>query len=73
MLQRLSGMETVDHYSVATIHVGLGEPDAAFRSLELARQTRNVYFANRLALDPKLDPLRGDARFMPLLRELGLN
>ena len=72
LLAELTASERIDHYQVATVHTALRDTAAAFSALEHARQQHNAYLANRLALDPKLDPLRGDPRFQPLLRELGL-
>jgi tetratricopeptide (TPR) repeat protein len=59
-------------YEAAVIQAGLGEIDAAFDLLETAWRTRSAWMAY-LAVDPRLDPLRGDARFADLLGRLGLD
>jgi tetratricopeptide (TPR) repeat protein len=59
-------------YEAAVIHAALGEVDAAFELLEAAWRTRSAWMAY-LAVDPRLDPLRGDARFSGLLGRLGLD
>jgi serine/threonine-protein kinase len=55
----------------AWIYTGLGDRDAAFRSLNQVCDERSpgvVYFA----MDPLLDPLRADPRFSALLRRIGV-
>jgi serine/threonine-protein kinase len=56
---------------VALIHIGLGETDAAMAWLERARAHRSG-IVPYLKVEPLVDPLRGDARFVRMLRELGL-
>src|SRR5712692_11420972 len=61
-LQQLARTRFVPNLYPAAIHVGLGEPDEAFRLLDLAYQEkvdRLVY----LNVDPMADPLRSDLRF----------
>jgi eukaryotic-like serine/threonine-protein kinase len=63
--------EYVWAYNIAVIHVGLGEKDQAFKWLEKACDDRSddlIY----LKVEPTLDPLRSDPRFIDLLRRIGL-
>ena len=61
----------VSSFSRATIHIGLGETDLAFKWLEQACQERLWYLA-LLAVDPLFDRLRGDERFTGLVRRMNL-
>lgn len=57
-------------YETATIYVGLGEKEEAFRWLEKGYETREncmIY----MKTDPAFDPLRADPRFSDLLRRVG--
>jgi tetratricopeptide (TPR) repeat protein len=56
---------------IALVHIGLGEPDAAMAWLERARAHRSGSVAY-LKVEPLVNPLRGDPRFVRMLRELGL-
>jgi serine/threonine-protein kinase len=59
----------VPAYYFALVHTGLGERDQALRYLERAYQERSTVLAY-LLIDPRLAPLRGDARFLALARRL---
>jgi adenylate cyclase len=59
-------------YQYAQINAALGDHDEAFRWLGVARRVKDPGLAY-IAFDPRLDPLRKDARFAVLLRELGLD
>ena len=61
----------VSPYRLALVHTGLGNTDAAFEALEAAHDERAVGLVN-LAVEPRFDPLRSDARFARLLGRLGL-
>ena len=61
----------VSPYRLALVHIGLGDVDAAFEALGAAYDERAVGIVN-LAVEPRFDLLRGDARFSRLLRGLGL-
>ncbi len=61
----------VSPYSLALIHVGLGEKDLAFTWLEAAEKERE-YLVIWLNREPRMDPLRSDPRFADLLRRIGL-
>ena len=63
--------EYVVAYEIAMIYDGLGKKDEAFQWLEKAIQERS-YQVSSLAVDPRLDSLRSDPRFKPLLTRLGL-
>jgi DNA-binding winged helix-turn-helix (wHTH) protein/TolB-like protein/Tfp pilus assembly protein PilF len=56
----------VPPYEIAAVHAGLGDANRAFAWLEKAYAARdaNLVF---LPVDPKMDPIRGDARFQALL------
>jgi serine/threonine protein kinase/Flp pilus assembly protein TadD len=58
-------------YQLAAIYAALGEKEEAFAQLHKAlieRSDRLIY----LKIDPRLKPLRGDARFTHLLQKIGL-
>lgn len=61
----------VSPYTVATIYVGLGNKDQAFKWLEKAFEERDIWIMN-LAVDPQFTPLRSDQRFTDLLKRTGL-
>jgi tetratricopeptide (TPR) repeat protein len=62
----------VDPYHLAVVHAGLGDRDLAFRCLEGAYRDHSLWLAGWARCDPRLDPLRGDARFANMLRRLGV-
>ena len=68
-LKQRSDVETVETYSIAIIHAGLGEKDQAFEWLEKAYEERELG-VSFLKVDPTLDPLRSDPRFQDLLRRM---
>jgi len=53
------------------VYVGLGENERALEWLERAFQEHSSGM-HKLKVDPRLDPLRGDARFTDLMRRMGL-
>ncbi|MEP6715147.1 MAG: hypothetical protein ABJC09_06210, partial [Terriglobia bacterium] len=65
-----------DHHvspsSFALLYVALGDTDAVFRELELAREQRESSIAF-LRSASAWDPVRGDPRFSKLLGEVGLS
>src|SRR5262249_14851430 len=61
----------VGAYDFAILYLGLGEYDEAFGWLDKSVDERSTWLAF-LAFDPRLDPLRGDARFARLLERVGL-
>jgi tetratricopeptide (TPR) repeat protein len=61
----------VQPLGMASIHLALGQKDQAMNRLRAAfndRSTGLVY----LKVDPVFDPLRADARFVDLLRRMGM-
>ena len=74
ILQRLalaSREKYVPPYPVATIYAALGEKEEALAQLEKAYDERDAWM-DYLAIDPRLDGLRSDARFTNLLRRMNL-
>ena len=65
-LKSLSGHRFVTSYSVALVHAGLGDNDAAFASLDRAFDERSNWLV-WLRLDPRWKRLRSDARFEELV------
>ncbi|HEU5239739.1 MAG TPA: winged helix-turn-helix domain-containing protein [Pyrinomonadaceae bacterium] len=58
-------------YSIAGVHAALGDSDKAFEFLRNALDQRDLQMVS-LKVDPTLDPLRDDSRFVNLIREVGL-
>jgi hypothetical protein len=53
----------------ALVHVGMGDKDAAIRWLNEAKARRSNGMTY-LSVEPALDPLRSDPRFVALVREV---
>jgi DNA-binding winged helix-turn-helix (wHTH) protein/tetratricopeptide (TPR) repeat protein len=70
-LTERSHHEYVPGFSMALLYVGLGDRDEAINWLGRAYQDRSTYmiFAK---VDPLLDPLRSDPRFVSLLKRMDL-
>ncbi len=71
-LQTMAKHRYVSPYDVAVIYVGLGEKEQAFIWLEKAyndHSLRPVW----LKFDPRLDGLRGDARYADLERRVDIS
>jgi serine/threonine-protein kinase len=66
-----SNQRFVSSYSLAAIHVGLGEREPAFERLEQAFRDRDRAMP-WIKVAPRLDPLRTDPRFTDLLRRMKL-
>ena len=58
-------------YETATVYVGLGETDEAFKWLERGYQDRSRCMV-WLKVDPRFDSVRSDSRFTDLERRVGL-
>lgn len=61
-----------DYYARATFHAQLGENDLAIEFLNKAFEIRSHRMA-QLKVNPKLDHLRTDPRFIGLLRQMNFN
>jgi hypothetical protein len=61
----------VPAYDIAMVCIGLGWNDQALEYLAKAHQERSGWITY-LKVDPRLDPLRGDVRFVDLLRRVRL-
>jgi len=68
-LEERSRSSWVPAYNLAIIHVALKENDEAFRYLQKAYDEQD-WALLVLAVEPRLDPLRGDPRFIELCRKL---
>jgi len=66
-LERLAAERYVSSYAVSLVHIGLGDYEQAFASLDRACEERAGYLVY-LNVDPAVDPIRGDLRFADLLR-----
>jgi len=74
MLAQLDGFARqrwISPYFYALVYAGLGNKDRAFAALDQAYEARSWYIA-LLAVDPKLDGLRGDPRLSGLIAKVGL-
>jgi tetratricopeptide (TPR) repeat protein len=74
ILQRLitlSKEQYVPPYPIATIYAALGQTTDALTWLEKAYEERDSWL-NYLGLDPRLDNLRSQPRFVALLKRLNL-
>ncbi len=69
-LEQLAKRRFVSAYERALICAGLGENDEALQWLKRAFEERSSWMV-KLKIDPRLDPLRGDARFVDLMRRVG--
>ncbi len=61
----------VSAWGIAALHACLGEVDEAFRWLDIAVDERAAGLI-LLRVHPRLDPIRADPRYGPLLRRVGL-
>jgi TolB-like protein/DNA-binding winged helix-turn-helix (wHTH) protein/Flp pilus assembly protein TadD len=68
-LEERSRSSWVPAYNLAIIHVALKENDEAFRYLQKAYDEQD-WALLVLAVEPRLDPLRSDPRFLELSRKL---
>ena len=59
----------VTSYNHVLIHLGLGDQTSAMERLEKAFDERS-YWLIYLKVDPALDPLRGEARFIDLQQKI---
>ena len=64
-LQAIASDRYVPPYAMALVQAGLGRLDAAFASLRLALDARDVHLM-LLTIDPKWDAFRSDSRFLAI-------
>jgi len=70
-LQTLRGQRYVSGYFLAVLYAALGAKDDALAWLQTAYEDRDDELVS-LAVDPLLDSLRADPRFIALLRRVGV-
>ena len=58
-------------FSIACLYAALGETETAFVWLQRAYDTRQADLAS-IKIDPALDPIRSDPRYVELVRRVGL-
>jgi eukaryotic-like serine/threonine-protein kinase len=61
----------VSAWGIAALHASLGDADEAFRWFDIAIEERAAGMI-LLRVHPRLDPIRNDPRYGPLVRRLGL-
>ena len=61
----------VSSYILATVHLSLGDREAALDLLEKAYDERSIDMLS-IKVDPKVDSLRGEPRFQGVVRKLGI-
>jgi TolB-like protein/Flp pilus assembly protein TadD len=61
----------VSAWGIAALHASLGDVDDAFRWLDIAAEERAAGMI-LLRVHPRLDPIRSDPRYGPLVRRVGL-
>ncbi len=71
-LNEMSKLAYVSSYDLAILYVGLGDNDKALEQLNKAYEDRAGWIIY-LKVEPILDPLRSDPRFVDLVRRLGLS
>ena len=71
LLKQRAQRQHIPPYDFAMVLIGLGEKEQAIAQIEKAYQERS-WFVTFLALDPKLDTLRSDARIQRVLAQSGL-
>jgi len=70
-LNQLSKNSSLPHYHIGMAHAALGEKDTAFHCL-LGSCSAHEMWASFIQVDPKMDALRNDRRYMDLRRGLSL-
>jgi DNA-binding winged helix-turn-helix (wHTH) protein/TolB-like protein/Tfp pilus assembly protein PilF len=70
-LQQLQEQRYVSPYTVAAIYAGLGDNEQAFKWLETAVETRDIWLMN-LKVDPVFAKLRNERRFTDILARIRL-
>ena len=67
-----AGGNEIPAFFIVLVYSGLGEKDKAFEWLERSYRDRSGS-VRYLKVEPRLDPLRADPRFLDLLRRVGLS
>jgi tetratricopeptide (TPR) repeat protein len=70
-LEQRSTTQYVAPFALAMAHAGLGHKTEAFKWLHRGIQERDQYLPENF-FDPLLDPLRSDARYGEVLKQMGL-
>ncbi len=71
-MQRQRTDRYVSAYAVALVYAGLAEYDLAFEWLSIACEDRDEFLTWGLGIDPRLDGLRSDQRYVQLMNRIGL-
>jgi tetratricopeptide (TPR) repeat protein len=71
-LREIEPLAYVPAYCDALVYVGLGETDKALDALEMAH-SQKCEWLTFLNVDPRWTPLRGEPRFVALVRRVGLS
>jgi len=66
------GTRVVSAWGIGAVHASLGDVDEAYRWLEIAVQEQASGLL-LLRVHPRLDPIRSDPRYWPLVRRVGLD
>jgi hypothetical protein len=69
-LQERAKQEFVPSYSIATIYLGLGMKEEGLRHIEKSYDEGSFYMIH-LKVDPLLDSLRSEPRFVSVLKRVG--
>jgi len=69
-LTEISGHRYVPAYTLALVHLGLGNKDEAVRELQKSYDERAGFDLLWIHHDPMLEPLRGDPRFEALVQKI---
>jgi TolB-like protein/Flp pilus assembly protein TadD len=72
LLRKSPDQPFVSDYDLATVHAALGDKERACASLEDAYRSRSEWLGY-IKVDPQLDSLRSDRRFVDMLRKMGLD
>ena len=72
-MQKQQTERYVSAYAVALVYAGLAESDLAFEWLGMACENRDEFLTWGLGIDPRLDALRSDQRYVQLMNRIGLS
>ena len=71
-IQKQRNERYVSAYAIALVYAGLAEYDLAFEWLGIACEDRDEFLTWGLGIDPRLDGLRSDERYVQLMNRIGL-